>query len=370
MLSPDSVFSGVQCGANSAGRNSMPSDTPYAHRRSSNELSWSSRRQEGADFHACAAALGAAPSAEQLRAANRTRESSLLRACHPDDKACSSGRSGDSSGAAPADLDDALSLVSRLDSAMDQALGSQRWAQTHALPQPQQQAARLEAGTPARPDDLLSPLSLPSTGTSQQAELPAEAGAAADSAEPSWGDLFSPADERPQRQDWVLAGAVQHAFGEEEGEEDLAPPAQWPAWDAQHAAPGSAAEHADSLPEDPWPGGELGPMAQHHQSEEDVAASPGDDSELEGMVWRPVNQSRHGSGAGGPRRGRAAGDALLAALAGGAGVDGPIELDTCMLYSPASTSGHTPDEAAGTPPAESRPRDNDEVTHRPGAKLW
>ena len=83
---------------------------------------------------------------------------------------------------------------------------------------------------------------------------------------------------------------------------------------------------------------------QHHSGELDGNTEYGGDGKDAEVPHRNDGSI---SGMAGAKTGTAAGDALLAALAGGAGGDGPIELDTALLYSPVSTA----DNASRTPAA-------------------
>ena len=214
-----------------------------------------------------------------------------------------------------AELED-LAVVSRLDSAMDQieALG-------HAT---RQQAQSEQHGTELNNtaadtdlDGLLSPMSLLSHGPSVEPWSEADA---------HCGDGASHSGE------WATPGLEDRAA---EGRPKL-----WPAWDMQ-----GGGHMPDEAQAGSWPGLEAkclmqdGDAQQQEEEQQQLREAPG-----------KAGKDRAGTGT-------AAGDALLAAFAAGAGADGPIELDTSMLYSPASTSGQHSNAAEPPEPQQSSPPD-------------
>ena len=217
---------------------------------------------------------------------------------------------------------DELAVTSRLDSAMDQAL-LMGHHELQALPEQQHGGLRTD-GTARRsdPDGLLSPLSLISHG--------------------------------PSLEHGSAAGALCGRTADHDGSE-------WALSELRDLAQGNHGHATAPQASEMWPGRESGDPQQDPAPEAaGVGSWPGlEDRRLteEGSACDARQQQEEQVGDGGSRSGAwagtAAGDALLAAMAAVADAEGPIELDTAMLYSPVSTDGQLSNTPAPPEPAPS-----------------
>lgn len=241
---------------------------------------------------------------------------------------------------------DELAVTSRLDSAMDQAALMGRHSRLQALREQQHGGPQVDS-TARHPDSdgLLSPLSLISHGPGL------EPGSAA-------GTLAE--RDASHSDEWAFPELENLAKGDRCHARTPDGSDLWPACDSGVAPEGAAPRAAG---EDIWLGLDDGRLTEtgnasgvEQQQEQDPDHDGGRDA------WA----------------GTAAGDALLAAMAAGADADGPIELDTFMLYSPISTAdqlsnGPEPPEAAtDTSPDEVRVPHSavvHDLPHRAGTML-